>query len=261
MAAAIKMDELLVSWLGSDTVYENVLSLIETYRAAEAAKQQGDEPPNSPTVSNKEKEEVIAPDASSGSSPRGVIPPFYPVGVGRRRSKLQQHDTWEPLDEAEEEVKNTNSDVEGETSPACVRIQVHAIYQELGEDPPITSPGSAASENDKETTDDDTAASRKYLTLENFVRITKEVCRFPSFFNGPLYKRILQLWNSSHENVAEMDVVTRDMFQWFWLTEMEPHDAPERFFRLLKQPELDYIGRDDFLPYIKELLNDHPVSL
>ena len=32
MAASIKMDELLVSWLGSDAVYENVLSLIEKKR-------------------------------------------------------------------------------------------------------------------------------------------------------------------------------------------------------------------------------------
>ena len=36
--AAIKMDELLVSWLGSDEVYENVMELIESYRRAEAAR-------------------------------------------------------------------------------------------------------------------------------------------------------------------------------------------------------------------------------
>jgi serine/threonine-protein phosphatase 2A regulatory subunit B'' len=42
---------------------------------------------------------------------------------------------------------------------------------------------------------------------------------------------------------------------------MAPYDKNERFFRLLKRPELDYITRDDFFPYIKELLNDHPVSL
>ena len=41
---------------------------------------------------------------------------------------------------------------------------------------------------------------------------------------------------------------------------MEPYDAAERFFRLVKQPETDYVARDDFLPYIKELLSDHPVS-
>jgi serine/threonine-protein phosphatase 2A regulatory subunit B'' len=55
-------------------------------------------------------------------------------------------------------------------------------------------------------------------------------------------------------------VITQEMMEWFWMQEMEPYDAPERFFRLLKQPEHDYIARDDFLPYIKELLNDHPVS-
>ena len=40
---------------------------------------------------------------------------------------------------------------------------------------------------------------------------------------------------------------------------MEPYDPPERFFRLVKQPDQDCILRDDFLPYIKALLNDHPV--
>jgi hypothetical protein len=106
---------------------------------------------------------------------------------------------------------------------------------------------------------DEMDPKRTFLSLENFARITKEVSRFPSFFNGPLYKRILQLWNSRDELVTKMDVVTTEMFEWYWLAEMQSYDAPERFFRLLKQPENDYIARDDFLPYIKELLNDHPV--
>jgi serine/threonine-protein phosphatase 2A regulatory subunit B'' len=55
-------------------------------------------------------------------------------------------------------------------------------------------------------------------------------------------------------------VVTYGVFHYFWKMEMAPFDKNERFFRLLKRPEVEYITRDDFFPYIKELLNDHPVS-
>ncbi len=36
----------------------------------------------------------------------------------------------------------------------------------------------------------------KYLTIDQFVKITKDICNFPTFFNKPLYKRILYLWNT-----------------------------------------------------------------
>ena len=99
------------------------------------------------------------------------------------------------------------------------------------------------------------------ITLEVFVRITKEICHFPSFFNGPLYQRIIQLWNSDHPEQDALAAVTISTLEWYWKKEMEPFDASERFFRLVKQPDEDCILRDDFLPYIKALLNDHPVRL
>jgi serine/threonine-protein phosphatase 2A regulatory subunit B'' len=39
---------------------------------------------------------------------------------------------------------------------------------------------------------------------------------------------------------------------------MEPYDEQERFFRLVKKPSREYITRDDFLPFIEELLMSHP---
>jgi len=185
----------------------------------------------------------------------------------------------------------------------CVRDQAEAIYFESGQDPPSTSPKSIHSDSTGNNNSEDTAGKdekdgnseggageqagdeknnetshppassasasshlkSKYLMPENFCRITKEVCRFPSFFNLPLFQRILDLWNercSSAEGAADdvlpMEVVTFEMFEYFWRTEMEPHDPCDRFFRLVKQPGSDYIVRDDFLPYIKALLNDHP---
>ena len=55
--------------------------------------------------------------------------------------------------------------------------------------------------------------------------------------------------------------ITLETFRKFYIQEMEPFDDQERFFRLVKKPHLDYITREDFLPFIEELLISHPVSL
>jgi len=44
----------------------------------------------------------------------------------------------------------------------------------------------------------------------------------------------------------------------FWQAEMEPFDHHERLFRIIKQVESDHIGKDDFVPYLQELLHFHP---
>jgi EF-hand domain len=151
--------------------------------------------------------------------------------------------------------------------------------------------------------DDADPLAKKSIPPHAFGRITKDICRFPSFFCHPLYQRILDLWNMEKQNqqtqqaqaerqqqqqelgeqpslsslggdeddefqqqqqqqppaaVQVETVVTLEMMEWFWKTEMEPHDPCDRFYRLVKQPHLDYICRDDFLPFIKALLQDHP---
>lgn len=250
MAAVIKMDELLVSWLGTDDVYENVCALLENYRQDEAAKQHEEE--------SKVSEED---DQDSQSSPRTVVPPFYPVtGSGRirrrRRTPVAQQDTWEPLHSgsdtksADAVVADTEESVSATNIP-CVRDQVTAVFLELGQDPLVTSSGSS-------TASDPDDFARKYVPIESFGRITKEICRFPSFFNGPLYQRILDLWNADHHTHAPILCVSFAMLEWFWMTQMEPYDEIDRFFNLIKAPDRDYIIRDDFLPFTKALLADHP---
>ena len=154
---------------------------------------------------------------------------------------------------------------------------------------PPPAPIQEEEDAEEDTKDDDPAYTSRYLPVDAFVRITKEVCQFPTFFNAPLYRRILDLWHAKHNdagadsvasripaldlNATEttdsadeanaaagrgMEVVTYGMFKWYWTTEMEEYDASERFFRLIKQPDAEYIVRDDFLPYIQELLKDHP---
>lgn len=106
----------------------------------------------------------------------------------------------------------------------------------------------------------------RFVPMEGFERFTKELCNLPTFFHKPLYKRILLLWEKHlQENPRQQSVklpplplCTYGIFHYFWEMEMAPYDMNERFFRLLKQPDKDYITRDDFFPYIKELLNDHP---
>jgi EF-hand domain len=291
MAAARKMDELLVSWLGSDAVYESILELIETFREAqEQDQQQHPDGTQSPTPTLDENDDSAL---TSSSSPREVIiPPFYPR-ARKRRSAPHPYECWvynqsqhpqspsalasasalpppppplPPLQTRDGLVSEgtspspsmspTNSPPPADPTMGGVRDHAQAIFRELGQDPPLTSPSSV--DDDGGGADDDSRLRRRYLPLESFVRITKDVCRFPSFFNFPLYQRILALWNNQEEDVTPMEVVTYEMLEWYWEREMEPYDNSDRFFRLVKQPENDYIGRNDFLPFINSLLTDHP---
>jgi serine/threonine-protein phosphatase 2A regulatory subunit B'' len=104
----------------------------------------------------------------------------------------------------------------------------------------------------------------------DFLEVTKDVCKFPSFFNAPLYRRILLLFGKTHPSSTSSNnddttkptesttELTYAMFQNYWIQEMEPYDEQERFFRLVKKPSREYITRDDFLPFIEELLMSHP---
>jgi len=367
MAAAIKMDELLVTWLGSDNVYQNVLNLIETYRATASLAS----PPSSPTRrSPKTENEFEALDASlamnKGSSstkdgslqpsdsedilshsPRTVttpIPPFYrpagtinsdgkkipPIRNNSRKNKdttLDTDQSWDgsftssdgavppppPSDSTNstpaisttsKTIKSVSSQGSGKKSFIPIKDQVWTIFDELGNKVEV--------KNDQGGTDITKKTKSKekiHLTMDNFVKITKDICSFPTFFNRPLYRRILFLWNTKNlseeesmnlykdflsklekeeeeSSSAENDdgsteksqsqatassltslhkifdnwemLITHEIFRWFWKKEMEDFDLPERFFRLLKQPHCNYIGRHDFSPFIKELLRDHP---
>eukprot|EP00934_Nitzschia_sp_Nitz4_P001886 Nitzschia sp. Nitz4//scaffold108_size72880//49351//51376//NITZ4_005822-RA/size72880-augustus-gene-0.30-mRNA-1//-1//CDS//3329532690//1886//frame0 len=300
MAAPIKMDELLVSWLGSDEVYESVLNLIEKYRVQREQKEQQEHSSDASETDNhnnnnnnnnnsNHSNSAVPEDEARSVTPeppkqKVVIPPFYPLKTAtgtklqRRRQLPRQSETWDPLplqenapptlpqqkpnpkklkkskskmtpDQPEDEQKEDEQLKQQleEAANICVSDQLANLVQELGLPNPSPDPKDL---------------SNVSFTLETFVRVTKEICRFPSFFNGPLFQRILDLWQLSPQAAQNPsippDIITGKMLEWYWKTEMEPFDPPERFFRLVKQPEQDCILRDDFLPYIKALLNDHP---
>lgn len=146
----------------------------------------------------------------------------------------------------------------------CARDAVLQIFAEAGQrvtNNGIIDGGIRDDDDDDEEDETDsmeTDGTTIVLTLETFSRITKEVCHFPSYFNAPLLQRVIELWGDKKDPPPVPDAVTFEMIASFWATEMESHDAVYRFFRLVKQPSADHIVHDDFLPYIKSLLQDHP---
>lgn len=111
------------------------------------------------------------------------------------------------------------------------------------------------------------------IPIEKFVHVTKRLCNIPSFFNLPLCKRINQMFGDEGPNVGLKNVgnktnrqaaigsgtrIKMKAFVKYWQAEMEPYDKAERFFRLVKQTSNDCICKDDFIPYIQELLHFHP---
>ena len=102
MAASLKMDELLVSWLGSDDVYDNVLSLVEKYRDQKGKEAltsiskggRGDGVPEGNPAEDEGEASVSVSgggDGDSSNSHRCVIPPFYrPAEPGGSKRKLKR---------------------------------------------------------------------------------------------------------------------------------------------------------------------------
>jgi hypothetical protein len=321
MAAAKKMDELLVTWLSNDATYEGILEMVHTYQvvAAAAAREEEEEQllqENESSATNKNntstfeslqllhqsgKESTACDDADSSSSPRGVvvIPPFYPISPARKLRRKNQdssdssllllQESWEgslPVLGEENVARGghdnelkTNTELGSSIQPddasqdqaaattVCVRDKAWALFQELGLDLPAGEEAAAADVTSSNDLDKSDSRFRvKHLPLEHFSRITKDICHFPSFFNAPLYQRILDLWNAKQQQQDKgdpnqpqiMTVVTFEMLEYFYKTELEPFDMVDRFFRLVKQPEHNYIQRNDFLPFIKALLSDHP---
>ena len=365
------MDELLVTWLGSGNVYENVLNLIESYRQEETNGNTTDgndgtaaninngnsnnstsdhaSPPSSPRRKSKGSrfdDDNILDEANSnndnGDNKKVSIPPFYrPPGTYQNGSKLKSirrnrsdsfdsDQSWDGVysvdstggTESSKENNDTTNDnpAGGDKDSAAksnvpIKEQVRNIFAENGKLPSSSPSPLSTLQTDNE--------SSKYLTIDNFVKITKDICNFPTFFNKPLYKRIMYLWNTQdikssrgkliiwneyYENAEDLDIgvdgdgdgdgdvkedgdngkddadgenkekkrnkkksnelmdqldkfITLDIFKWYWTQEMEDYDLSERFFRLMKKPHQDYLAKDDFAPFIQELLNDHPVSV
>ena len=109
------------------------------------------------------------------------------------------------------------------------------------------------------------------VPVEKFVHMTKRLCGIPSFFNLPLCKRINELYGDESERQIlrgaaansgarfTMGIKVRlATFITYWEEEIEPYDRLERFFRTIKHPTAECIHKDDFIPFVQELLHFHP---
>lgn len=273
---SIKLQELLTSWLGSDLIYETVSEMIdqqkaESARSKQAAAGEGDgqaedgRPPHSPHSAGA---------AGSNKSARLEIPTFYrrrgrdenpqdgpPPAVPQRRvrSSFGSDQTWDGVRSS----GAAGSDQAGDEAGPSIAVQADLLFRELLAEStpgpqlaPIFSKYLSSKAEAYHNTPDDC----RYIPLERFERLTKEICGLPTFFHKPLYTRILQLWTNRvrSSGLPSCPVVTYGIFRCYWTEFMAPYDRDERFFHLLRQPSADYLTRDDFFPYIKELLNDHP---
>jgi serine/threonine-protein phosphatase 2A regulatory subunit B'' len=99
------------------------------------------------------------------------------------------------------------------------------------------------------------------VPVDKFVFATKRLCGLPSFFNLPLCRRLNAFYTEdgsprgavNRVNDREIRVKLR-AFVRYWREEIEPFSPVERFFRVIKQPTSEYITKDDFTPFIQELL-------
>lgn len=104
------------------------------------------------------------------------------------------------------------------------------------------------------------------VPVEKFVHVTKKLCGIPSFFNLPLCLRINELYGEEaprpvnkmgKRQTAGINVKLKSFLQ-YWQAEIEPYSRVERFFRSIKQTKANWIFKDDFAPFIQELLHFHP---
>ena len=106
------------------------------------------------------------------------------------------------------------------------------------------------------------------IPVEKFVHVTKKLIGIPSFFNLPLCKRINELFDPDdvppprivgrNSNQVIRSNVKLKSFLKYWQLEVEPYDRTERLFRIIKQQDADYIVKEDFMPFLLELLHFHP---
>lgn len=88
------------------------------------------------------------------------------------------------------------------------------------------------------------------LKIQEFKKITKEICKLPSFFSSVLFRKI---------NTDCTGVVTREAFIEYWVdNNMLAMDVATLIFTILKRPNCRYLTQEEFKPVLRELLATHP---
>ena len=249
MAADIKMDELLVRWLSSDGLYESIMNMIEVQLLKNTT--------TSSSTKAKAAEELIIDEENTNGGIPPKSPKFVVVETNKEeRMNISNNTTLTPIQipPLVHIPRSTSSSIADSTTTTTTTT-THDYWSTLQRHPTIIKLFPSHDPTQQQ--------QQQELSKKEFMDITKDICRFPSFFNSPLYKRIQQLMTNNnttttittHDDTTMTSTnntttggITLETFRNFYIQEMEPFDDQERFFRLVKKPHLDYITREDFLP-------------
>ena len=291
-----KVDELFFKWLCEPGVKEEVHELIRQAREGTLALSPsrrkaltsprgspGKEPPRSPSASPLGEKSKRSAHFNSPGSPRSTVAKKSPLNHSSSSSNNSSGDV--PAAEKLDSVSDNGglagehaSAVPSPASPSTPPVGALPPPPSAPVIPPFYIPNEGGRGRGRRIAADRLETRKGAITelfgknaltgikSDDFVTLTKEFCGLPSFLSTPLHIRVQLLWARVHEkrlDVTEASLgteglVTLEMFCWFWKHEVEPYDATDRFFRLLKRPEADVIYPADFEVVLKELLAYHP---
>ena len=238
--------------------------------------------PSSPTM-NPDRFDVLASSPREGVFPTGslspaapgTLAPSAPVPLGRRRASTNS------LLASPSPVRSHRGPASSVADPAMEEIPTFYIPGEGGRGRGRRIPDDALSKRMVEI-DALFAENPRGLALSDFPAVAKELCSLPSFFGAPLFRRIkvlLERWgfvedepaaearseadefdseaknteagpegsgDDDDEEDEEEGRISKAAFCLWWKREVEPFDACDRFFRLAKQPDANFIVGSDF---------------
>ena len=88
----------------------------------------------------------------------------------------------------------------------------------------------------------------KPSTSECAYHLLQGLWRFPKFFNKTIFERLAQ----------GGDVVTEAQLVQYWQTNLQHPDPSARAFNAIKSPDRNVLTKEDFVPFVDELMKEHP---
>lgn len=272
-SAKIKIDELFIEWLKVEGVNSPTLETLASIGSSEF---------DSLTSLSKYPPKLLSQlERSQNGSP-----PSHPINIAKKSPKKRtQSEMLSAMTKTDQNEKNIASIISVEAKKddddEVDENQLTRRRANFDSIPIFYFPGKKNHYLKKISEDDQLARKkpeieaffRSYpggIPVEKFVHVTKRLCGIPSFFNMPLCRRILELFGDAESGSLAPRVVGRasrqpsgvkiklNVFLKFWSNEIEPFDKIERFFRVIKRPDAEYIHKDDFVPFLQELLHFHP---